>query len=196
MKISVTTRGFGRAVIERKGKKIQKLKKDEIYISQVILDKMEIKAESIFRPHQKNVETIYALAGKTSIHDRLYTLSTNAILYDSGSMEVRVDASQMLEHIMRDDEKIGLLIFIHTHPEGIPEPSKDDLKFFKHVSSEAKKHFPGMVLYGVHAINNGEIRNRTNPYKTRKNVIKWSSSTHDHEVGFYNNDGKWVNVII
>jgi len=196
----ITLEGEGELRIKRKRGKVTIIRKEGFYLSPKMLNYMQIRTEGVFRPGQKDIEVVYALSGTHMKPDRLHTFASKLLLYDSNTEEAKVNVSDILSHVIDEPRKDTpeLLIIVHTHPEGIPEPSEYDLEFFRSSEKAIKKEFPKMkVLYGVHAISGGDRPiGQKEPERVKLNTVKWSSITHEHEVSFYNSGGKTVEVVI
>ena len=160
---------------------------------------MEIRVEAIFRPHQEDVETVYALSGRSRIKpDMLHSLSSGEIIIEADANHVKSYKDGMLETIIEERGEVPLLIVdIHTHPEGPPYLSDADKKYIRAVADDLKRSYPStQIIFGVHAVSEESHRKREEPKKIADNVIRWCSTTREHQVGFYTKDGLPVTVIL
>jgi len=169
-----------------------------IILPSTILKNMEIRAEGVFRPHQKDVEVVYALSGTGRRMNRIRQFASKRVISTANSGKVDVNVENMIEHIKKE---IGympkLLVIMHTHPEGVPYPGPHDKFFFRSTAQKIKQDCQKTeVFYGIHAISGGSVRKRTDYKKINENTIKWSSVTHDHEVAFYDRESKPMEVNI
>jgi hypothetical protein len=164
-----------------------------------IVNFMEVRVESSFRTHQKDVETLYALSGSDpNIPDMIHTHSSQEVIKDVSPTEILFYRRQIVEYIRRErSESSKLIVDLHTHPDGIPESSDADKEAAKDISEEMNNVFPGgNLVFGVHAVSSEGEKERKEPVKTDTNRIKWSSVIREHEVGFYNEESESVEVHI
>lgn len=175
--------------------------KNVLYLPKKIIEKMEIRTESSFRPNQEDVEVFYALTGSDSTTpDMLHGLSTSEVVVDATPNMIRTFREKILEIIQKERGELPrLLVDIHTHPNSLPKMSGTDREMSRSWAKRVKKLIPGItVIFGVHAIS-GEsdtIRGKTEAVKTSSNMIQWSSTTRDHKVGFYTGDAEPCEVEI
>ncbi len=174
--------------------------KSELLLSARVINLMEIRAESSFRPNEEDVELVYALSGSNlNTPDMLHKLSSQKVVEEATKAYVVSSAQGVIEHITKErDDKPRLVILLHTHPRSTPQPSEDDKRYFRSTSETISAMIPGAsILFGVHAISSESISERQEPIKLFKNTIKWSSITKEHEVAFYMPDAKpyEVNII-
>jgi proteasome lid subunit RPN8/RPN11 len=172
----------------------------ELLLSTRVINLMEIRAESSFRPNEEDVELVYALSGsEPNTPDTLHKLSSRKVVEDATQAYVISSVQGAIEHITKErDGKPGLIILLHTHPRSTPQPSEDDKRYFRSTSQTIHAMIPrANILFGVHAISSESIRERHEPIKVSKNTIKWGSITREHEVAFYAPDAKpyEVNII-
>jgi proteasome lid subunit RPN8/RPN11 len=149
---------------------------------------MEIRAESAFRPNEEDVELVYALSGSTSnALDILHKLTSGTVVEEATEDHIISSVHGMMEHIERErGDTPGLVIEIHTHPQGVPRPSEQDKRYFKRCAETIKTLVPDTnVLFGIHAISSESIRERREPTKVSRNTVKWSSITREHEIAFF-----------
>ncbi len=173
--------------------------KSELLLSARVINLMEIRTESSFRPNEEDVELVYALSGPNlNTPDMLHKLSSRKVVEEATQAYVVSSVQGVIEHIIKErDGEPRLLILLHTHPESIPRPSEDDKRYFRSTSEIISAMIPGAdILFGVHAISSESIRERQEPIKLSKNTIKWSSITKEHEVAFYKPDAKPYEVDI
>jgi len=179
---------------QKKKGKAEKTEKQSggLLLQPPVLKSMEIRAQSIFRPGQKDIEIVYALSGDGYKIDMLHQFSTEDVLYGSSSIEANVNIENMIAHIKAETGEVPeLLVIVHTHPEGTPFPSPQDKLFFRSTAQTIKQYSPGTeVFYGIHAISGGSVRAKKDYEKVNENTVKWSSITHDHEVAFYTEESK------
>ena len=163
-----------------------------IYLKSSIIEKMEIRVESVFRPNQEDVEIIYALSGSDfNIPDKIHYLASNQVVLASSSTFVSSYNEKIIENILKEREDIPkIIIHIHTHPMGIPNLSETDkLDNIKTIEMVNTLDSRVNIIFGVHAISSESIRQKTDP-KASNNKIKWSSIHREHEIGFYDKNGK------
>lgn len=153
-----------------------------------LIDLMEIRVESAFRPNQDDVELVYALTGADHrVPDALHKLSSRTVVEEASEEHIVASAGAMIEHIIREKgSEPMLVVHIHTHPQSIPRPSETDKHFFQGAAVKIADRVPeATVVFGVHAISSESIRERRKTSKISRNTIKWSSITREHEVGFF-----------
>lgn len=173
--------------------------KSELLLSARVINLMEIRAESSFRPNEEDVELVYALSGPTlNAPDMLHKLSSRKVVEEANQAYVVSPVRGVIEHIMKErDGEPSLVILLHTHPQSTPQPSGDDKRYFRSTSETISAMIPGAsILFGVHAISSESIRERQEPIKVSRNTIKWSSITKEHEVAFCTPDAKPYEVNI
>lgn len=158
---------------------------------------MEIRAESAFRPNQEDGGIVYALSGSNqNIPDKIHYLASNQIVLDSSHNFVSSFIESTVKNILDEREDIPcLVVHIHTHPMGIPNPSesdkkdKDNIKIAETIKNLVSGANSTNIIFGVHAISSGSMRQKTEP-KASMNKVRWTSMYRGHEVGFYDENGK------
>lgn len=156
-----------------------------------LINLMEIRAESGFRPNEEDVEIVYALSGSDpNAPDMLHKLSSQTVVEKATEDYVISSVRGMIKHIIKErGSPPTLVVGVHTHPQGIPKPSDKDNRYFLNASEMIKTLVPkANVLFGIHAISSESIRERLEPTRISKNTIKWSSITREHEIAFYTPD--------
>ncbi len=205
MGIKITIDGEGDIVIRRR-KEEKRVKSASSAISEVsmatkpiiflknVIDQMEIRVESVFRPNQQDVETAYALSGSTVI-DMLHKFTSSEIIREATPLIVYTVTENKIKHILEEREEIpGVIIDVHTHPNGIPELSEEDRDTIKKVAKVFREKLPNTKAYfGVHAVSEEKLGRRRDP-EVHDNKIKWRSLTREHEVAFFDEEGKPVRV--
>ena len=159
-----------------------------LFVPANLVNLMEIRAESIFRPNEADYEISYALSGGAPDQvDMLHKLASNTVVSSATPVSVQPILRAMVAHIVEEREGDPLVIVdVHTHPQGIPEPSDTDRSAFLHGGPFTRSLVPGaVVLYGVHAVSSESVRSRERPAKTRRNRIRWTSITREHEIAFF-----------
>jgi len=170
-----------------------------VLLSSRLINLMEIRAESSFRPEEEDVELVYALSGSNpDVADMLHKLSSQTVVAKATQDYIVSSIRGMIEHIKKEaGSEPKLVIQLHTHPQSTPRPSEDDKLYFKSASETINALIPGAnVLFGVHAISSESIRERQEPAKVSRNAIKWSSITREHEIAFYTADAQPCEVEI
>lgn len=173
--------------------------KSKLLLSDRVINLMEIRAESSFRPNEEDVELVYALSGPNlNTPDMLHKLSSRKVVEEANQTYVVSSVQGVIEHIIKErDDEPSLVVLLHTHPRSTPQPSGDDKRYFRTTSQTISVMIPGAnIVFGVHAISSESIRERQTPIKVSKNTIKWSSITKEHEVAFYALDAKPYEVDI
>ena len=167
-------------------------------LSHSIINQMEIRVESIFRPKEPDVEIVYALTGSGASVDHLHKFSSNEVVSHATPDMISYAAEKMVEHIRA--ERAGmpdLIIHVHSHPLGEPVLSDMDKKAMPGVAARIRKIVPGAtVLFGIHAVGREERRPRISSERVSENRILWSSITRMHEVVFFDEYAKPVEVRI
>ena len=165
---------------------------DILSLSRQLINLMEIRTESVFRPGEEDVEVLYALSGSdVNSPDILHKFSSNMVIQSSSSSYIASHMEAIAEHLRKErDTSPKLIVLIHTHPQGVATPSETDKEYFAGMTEAIEAAFRCRVLFGVHAISREAIRERHEPAKVAKNRIKWSSITRDHEISFYNSQVK------
>ena len=161
-----------------------------------IIDQMEIRVESVFRPNQEDVETAYALSGDNVI-DMLHKFTSSDVIRDAKPHVIYTITEGKIRHILAERGRIPkIVVDVHTHPYGIAELSDVDKKTIKKVAEIFREKMPGVrVYFGVHAVSEEKIGSRQD-LKVIGNKIVWRSLTREHEVAFFDENGKPVDVVV
>ncbi len=169
-----------------------------ILLSHPLLNQMEIRVESVFRPKEPDVEVVYALTGFGGSVDHLHKFSSNEVVAHATPDMVSYVAEKMIEHI-RDEraEMPNLIVQVHSHPLGAPLLSDMDKETMPNVAARIREVVPdATVLFGVHAVGSEERRPRIPPERVSENTVRWSSITRVHEVAFFDESANPVIVRI
>ncbi len=167
-----------------------------ISIPSSLINQMEIRVESVFRPKEQDVEVVYALSGQDSMVDQLHKFSSNEVVAHATPGMISYVAEKMVEHIREERTDIpGLIIHAHSHPSGLPALSDVDKNSMPEVARRIRDVIPdATVLFGVHAVSSEYRRPRTPPERVSGNRIRWSSITRLHEVAFFDEHARPVVV--
>lgn len=162
-------------------------------LPRTLIDSMQLRAGSNFRPGEEDVEIEYSLSGSDpNIADRLHSLSSGEVIGRASPDSIYPYPERIVEHVKK--ERGGnpkLLVNIHTHPKMAPELSEQDKGFHREAWTRIKELLPEVnLIFGVHALTEEGKREETSPVKSAGNKIKWSSIIRGHEVGFFTPDGK------
>jgi len=160
---------------------------DGISIPFSLINQMEIRVESVFRPKEQDVEVVYALSGQDDLVDQLHKFSSNEVVAHATPGMISYVAEKMVEHIREERTDIpGLIIHAHSHPSGLPALSDVDRNSMPEVARRIRDVIPDTaVLFAVHAVSSEYRRPRTPPEQVSENRIRWSSITRLHEVAFF-----------
>ena len=172
-----------------------------LLLSSNFLNFAEIRAESSFRPQHEDVEVIYALSGREhNVPDTFHKLSSRFVIKEATQSMILANIEEIVNHIIKErKEEPALIIIVHTHPAGIAHPSETDKEYQCHATKIIRKYVPdAAIIFGIHSVSSeGDIvRERAEPKKTSKNRIVWSSITRSHELAFYNEKSRPVEVVI
>jgi len=156
-----------------------------ILLKQSILDDMEIRVESIFRPNHQDDETSYAISGDPVIN-MLHKYTSSEVIKEATPTYVSFIIQNKIEYILKERGRTpGVIIDLHTHPSGIADLSEVDIRTNRKVAEIFNEHLPGcQVFFGVHAVS-GEQDCRRSPAQVMGNKVAWSSITREHEVAFF-----------
>jgi len=179
---------------EERDTKEKYVSKKKIVIPIGIIRQMEIRVESVFRPNAEDVETTYALTGN-GIMEMLHAFTSKEVIKSATPFEIHTKIEAKIKQILEERAEIGkasTVIDVHTHPQGLPVPSDQDLVVFKRAFMVYSRYFEN-VFFGVHAISDEKRFRRTKP-KAEGNKIVWTSLNRKHEVAFYDKDGNPVEV--
>jgi hypothetical protein len=206
-KIRVSIEGDGRVTIKLKkvrpvvetretGRELAAAGGD-LLLSSSLINQMEIRVESVFRPGQSDVEIVYALSGST-YPDMLHKFSSNEVMAHAAQDRIITAAEKMAEHILKErPDAPNIIVGVHTHPDGAAELSGQDKNSMLRIAAELKERITGAnVVFAVHAVSRESPRARAQPAKIAGNRIKWSSITRTHEVAFFNEKAEPVGVSI
>ncbi len=169
----------------------------DLLLSSSLINQMEIRVESVFRPGQSDVEIAYALSGST-YPDMLHKFSSNEVVAHATQDRIITAAEKMAEHILRErPDAPNIIVGVHTHPDGAAELSGQDKSSMPRIAAKLKERIAGAnVVFAVHAVSRESPRARAQPAKIAGNRIKWSSITRTHEVAFFNEKAEPVGVSI
>jgi hypothetical protein len=205
-KIRVSLSGNGKVTIKLKKERPQEEQKKELaaptsgfLLSSSLINQMEIRVESVFRPGQPDVEIVYALTGsKTNFPEMLHKFSSSEVVAHSTSDRISAAAEKMAEHILKErPDAPKIIVAAHTHPDGIAELSDQDKSSIIHIARRLRELIPtANVIFAVHAVSSESPRPRTMPLKIAGNRVKWSSITRTHEVAFFNENSEPFEVSI
>ena len=164
-------------------------------------DFMETRAESQFRPGEKDVEIVYALTGtERDKIDMRHKFTSEQVVTESSSKRVNYQTSNVIDHISKKrDDPPEVLVKLHTHPRGTTKPSEKDLNSWNRVKTKLKNKWPDTkVLFGIHAFSR-EFKNpkkRKDPQLSGKTQVEWRSLTREHKVKIYDHKGNPIRLII
>ena len=200
MKIHIE--GEGDIVIKRKKKGCEPLPPTQTVTSNTliflrgVIDQMEIRVESVFRPNQEDVETAYALSGDDVI-DMLHKFTSSDVIREAKPHVIYTITEGKVRHILAERGRVPkIVVDVHTHPCGIAGLSDVDRVTIKKVAEIFKEMMPGVrVYFGVHAVSEERIGGRQD-LRVVGNKIVWRSLTREHEVAFFDEDGKPVDVAV
>jgi len=207
-KIRVSLGGNGKVTIKLKKEKTQGEHKKtlaaasptgDFLLSSSILNQMEIRVESVFRPGIPDVEIVYALTGSnTNIPEMLHKFSSNEVVAHASPDRISSSAEKMAEHIIKErPDAPKVIVAAHTHPDSIAELSDQDKSSIIDIARKLRELIPtAKVIFAVHAVSRESPRPRTLPMKTADNKVKWSSITRTHEVAFFSENSEPFEVSI
>jgi len=211
MKISVD--GSGEIIIKRKSRNnrtkptsVQSQVTDRssannrlatLVFSKSTIDQMEIRAEGGFRPRMQDVETAYGMSGDENI-DMLHKFTSNEVIHESTPSAIYTTTDKKIEYILGERGKTPkTVVDIHTHPAGITELSEEDRSTMGKITNVFREKLPGTkMLFGVHAISEEMALGKRVKPEASDNSIKWRSLTRVHEVAFYDEKSRPVDVVI
>jgi len=207
-KIRVSIEGNGKVTIKlrkerpaietiEKGKDLAAPGGGLFLLSSSLINQMEIRVESVFRPGQRDIEIAYAISG-SNYPDMLHNFSSNEVIAHASQDRITTSAEKMAEHIIKErPDKPKMIVAVHTHPDGVSELSEHDISSMYHIAAKLKERIAGVrVIFAVHAVSRESPRARTQIAKIAGNRIKWSSITRTHEVTFFDESAKPVEVLI
>lgn len=205
-KIRVSLGGNGKVTIKLKKERPQEGQKKELaapnrgfLLSSSLINQMEIRVESVFRPGQPDVEIVYALTGsKANYPEMLHKFSSSEVVAHATFDRISTAAEKMAEHILKErPDAPKIIVSAHTHPDGIAELSDQDKSSIINIARRLRELIPAAnVIFAVHAVSSESTRPRTLPMKTAGNRIKWSSITRTHELAFFNENSEPFEVSI
>lgn len=176
---------------------ISSLPKNGIALPTSLIEAMEMRTESVFRPNQEDFEVVYALTGASkNIPDAIHKFSSNEVVPHASPDKISYYTEKMAEHIIEECKNIPeLIILVHTRPEGTVELSEVDKTTNLQVAKRMRELIiNAKVMFGVHAVSGESRRPRTDPIKIADNIVKWSSITRLHEVAFFDKNSKPIEV--
>ena len=205
-KIRVSIEGDGRVTIKLKKRPVVETRDagrvlsaagGDLLLSYSLINQMEIRVESVFRPGQSDVEIAYALSGST-YPDMLHKFSSNEVGAHATQDRIITAAEKIVEQILRErPDAPNIIVGVHTHPDGIAELSGQDKSSMPRIAAKIKERIAGAkVVFAVHAVSRESPRARAQPVKIAVNRISWSSITRRHEVAFFNEKAEPVGVSI
>ena len=166
-------------------------------LSSSLINQMEIRVESVFRPGQNDIEIAYAITGSNHL-DMLHKFSSNEVVAHATQDRITTSAEKMADHIIKErSDAPKMIVAVHTHPDGAAELSDQDKSSMPRIAAKLREFFTGAsVVFAVHAVSRESSRARSNPVKISANRIKWNSITRTHEVAFFNQNAQPVEVFI
>ncbi len=166
-------------------------------LSSSLINQMEIRVESVFRPGQSDIEIAYALSGST-YPDMLNKFSSNEVPAHATQERITTSAEKMAEQIIKErPDAPKIIVAAHTHPDGAAELSEQDIGSMPRIAAKLKERIGGVkVIFAVHAVSRESPRARTHIMKIAGNRIKWNSITRTHEVAFFDENARPVEVSI
>jgi hypothetical protein len=169
----------------------------DLLLSSSLINQMEIRVESVFRPGQSDVEIMYVLSGST-YPDMLHKFSMNEVVAHATQDRIITAAEKMAEHILRERPHApNIIVGVHTHQGSVAELSAEDKNSMPRIAAKLKERIAGAnVVFAVHAVSKESPRARAQPAKIAVNRIIWSSITRTHEVAFFNEKAEPVGVSI
>lgn len=181
-------------VTDQSGSKTRRV---TLTISKNILDQMEIRAEGVFRPHTQDVETAYGISGD-DILDMLHKFTSNEVIHEAMPSAIYTTTDNKIEYIQEERGKNpDVVVDVHTHPAGITVLSDDDRSTMKRVAQVFREKLPGTkIFFGIHAISEERGLGKRIKPEILANRIAWRSLTREHEVAFYDENSRPVDVII
>jgi len=205
-KIRVSIGGNGKVTIKLKKRPVVETRETgrvlaaasgDLLLSSSLINQMEIRVESVFRPGQHDIEIAYAISG-SNYPDMLHNFSSNEVIAHASQDRITTSAEKMAEHIIKErPDKPKMIVAVHTHPDGAAELSEHDISSMYHIAAKLKERIAGVkVIFAVHAVSRESPRARTQIAKIAGNRIKWSSITRTHEVAFFDESAKPVEVLI
>ncbi len=167
-------------------------------LSSSLINQMEIRVESVFRPGQGDVKIVYAISG-SNYPDMLHKFSSNELMAHAAADGISAVAEKMAERIIKErPDTPRIIVAVHTNPDGAAELSKHDISSMYRIAAKLKDRIGGgvKVIFAVHAVSRESPRARTHIEKIAGNRIKWSSITRTHEVAFFDESAKPFEVFI
>ncbi len=166
-------------------------------LSSSLINQMEIRVESVFRPGQNDIEIAYAITGSNRL-DMIHKFSSSEVVAHATQDRITTSAEKMADHIIKERSDIPkMIVAVHTHPDGAAELSEQDKISMLRMAAKLKERFAGAnIIFAVHAVSRESSRERTRPVKIGANRITWNSITRTHEVAFFNQNAEPVEVSI
>ncbi len=205
-KIRVSLSGNGKVTIKLKKERPQEEIRKELASStggfllcSSLINQIEIRVESVFRPGQPDVEIVYALTGsRPDYPEMLHKFSSNEVVAHATPDRISAVTEKMAEHILKErPDTPKIIVAAHTHPDAAAELSPQDKSSIVNIAHRLRELIPTTnVIFAVHAVSSESPRPRTMPMKIAGNRIKWSSITRTHELAFFNENSEAVEVTI
>jgi proteasome lid subunit RPN8/RPN11 len=205
-KIRVSLGGNGTVTLKLKKERPQEEIRKELasstggfLLSSSLINQIEIRVESVFRPGQPDVEIVYALTGsRLDYPEMLHKFSSNEVVAHATPERISTVTEKMAEHILKErPDAPKIVVAAHTHPDAAAELSQQDKSSIVSIARRLRELIPATnVIFAVHAVSSESPRSRTMPVKIAENRIKWSSITRTHELAFFNENSQPVEVTI
>ncbi len=205
-KIRVSLSGNGKVTIKLKKERPQEEIRKELasstggfLLSSSLINQIEIRVESVFRPGQPDVEIVYALTGsRPDYPEMLHKFSSNEVVAHATPEGISAVTEKMAEHIIKErPDAPKIIVAAHTHPNAAAEISQQDKSSIVNIAHRLRELIPTTnVIFAVHAVSSESPRPRTMPMKIAGNRIKWNSITRTHELAFFNENSEHVEVTI
>ncbi|NLT48639.1 MAG: hypothetical protein GXX92_09525 [Clostridiales bacterium] len=174
-----------------------KTRRCTLSFSKSIIEPMEIRTEGVFRPRMQDVETAYGISGD-EILDMFHKFTSSEVIREATPSAIYTTTESKIEYIWEErGESPKMVVDVHTHPGGIAELSEEDRSTMKRIAHVFKEKMSGTkILFGVHAVSDEkEMGKRIKP-EAMGNRIKWRSLTREHEIAFYDEYSRPLDVII
>jgi hypothetical protein len=205
-KIRVSLSGNGKVTIKLKKERPQEEIRKELafstggfLLSSSLINQIEIRVESVFRPGQQDVEIVYALTGsRPDYPEMLHKFSSNEVVAHATPERISTVTEKMAEHILKErPDAPKIVVAAHTHPDAAAELSQQDKSSIVNIARRLRELIPTTnVIFAVHAVSSESPGPRTMPVKIAGNRIKWSSITRTHELAFFNMNSQPFEVTI
>ncbi|MBO8183482.1 MAG: hypothetical protein H0Z28_11955 [Archaeoglobus sp.] len=162
--------------MNNKNYEIQVSRKPAMLLYKPLLKKAEIIV--------KEVPEDYLLSGKEIIVDMFHKFDPKEAI--GGPQILYTVTRGKIEHVIQERRGTPcIIVFVHTHPVGIVEPSEMDKEIWLKIYEISREYLKADIYFGIHSTSIELPVSEERPPIVSENRIKWKSYTRWHEIAFF-----------